>query len=87
MAMATGLIYPIISIAPSQDVPFYQPQQPQFLHYGSTKGYLLFSLVLHSFLRYLIGDDLQYVHYGFSTRLGKCRANKGASYAFLCLEC
>ena len=38
---------------------------------------LLFSFVLHSFLLYHVGDELWYACYGFSARLGKCRASKG----------
>ena len=26
--------------------------------------------MLHSFLHYCVGDDLQYMHYGFSVKLG-----------------
>ena len=45
----------------------------------------LFSFVLYSFLHYCIGDDLRYMHYGFSMRLGKCRASRGTSYVVLTL--
>jgi len=33
----------------------------------------LFSLVLHSFLHCHVGDNLWYMHYGFSARLGKAQ--------------
>ena len=40
MATATDLISSLPNITLSRDVPFYQPQQLQCLHQGSTETYL-----------------------------------------------
>ena len=44
----------------------------------------LFPFVLHSFLQCHVGGNLQYVHYGFSVRLGgKCGAGQFLHYSLL----
>jgi len=40
MAKATGLISSLFNIASFEDVPFFQPQQLHYLHYGSSEAYL-----------------------------------------------
>jgi len=40
LAVATGLISSLFSVASSRDMPFCQPQQLQYLHHGSTKAHL-----------------------------------------------
>ena len=64
-AIATGLISSLFNVASSGDVPFRQPKQLQCLHHGSTKAYLCSPLYS---IPYCVGDDLQYVHYGFGMR-------------------
>jgi len=64
MAKATGLISSLFNVASSGDVPFHQPQQ------FASRSLLLFSFELYSFIHCRIGDDLQFVHYGFGARLG-----------------
>ena len=59
MAIATGLISSLFSVALSGDVPFCQPQQFQCLHHGST-FVLLYTLflsplmLLHGFMEDLV---------------------------------
>ena len=65
LAIAIGLIFSLFNVASPQDVPFRKQQQLQCLHHGSTRACLFFS-VLHSFLRYCVGDNFQYVPNGFS---------------------
>ena len=74
-AIATASISSLFNIASSGNVPFCQPQQLQCLHHGFTTK---FTFVLHSFLPYRIGDDLQYTHYGFSARLSLSAMQAGA---------
>ena len=58
----------LFNVALSQDVPFHQPQQQ--LSSAHVMVLPLFSFELHSFLHCHIGDNLWYVRYGFSARLG-----------------
>jgi len=70
MAIATALISSLFNVALSQDVPFCQLQQPQCLHHFY-QMLPFFSFELYSFLHCRVGDNFQYVHYGFSARLGE----------------
>ena len=81
MAKATGLISSLFNITLSQDMPFRQLQLPQCLYHGSIKAYLCSLL---SVLHYHVGDDLWYVRYGSSVRLGKVQSWQEH---FHCLEC
>ena len=81
MSEATGLISKLFNVALSRDVFFF----------GSSNACIMVLLKLalvllyvHSFLHYHIGNDLLY---GFSATLGKCSANRGASYTIICSEC
>ena len=64
-----GLIFALFDVALSQDRPFCEQQQLQCLHHGYTK--LTFVLLYSPFLLHCpVGDDLRYMHYNFSARLG-----------------
>ena len=43
------------------------------------------TFIPHSFLRYRIGDDLWFIHYGVSA--SECIASRDTSYTILCLDC
>ena len=53
MESATGLIFSLLNIASSRDVPFCQPGQPHSKHYGST-----FVLLCSSFFLQLTTQDV-----------------------------
>ena len=86
MAVATGLIFHCSMLLVLRHA-FLPTTAAPMLASWFYQSLPLFSFVLHSFLQHRKGDDLRYVHYGFSTRLGKCSTSKDASYAVIYLEC
>ena len=86
IAMATGLIFSLINVTSSRDVPFRHPQQLQCLHHGSTKGYLCSPLFFIPFYTTALVTICAMCVMGSVGDLGKCRARRGASYTVLWLE-
>jgi len=66
--------FSLFNIASSSDVYFCRLQQLQYLHHGTTK---LTFFLRHSFIHYLIGDNLWYVCYGFGERLRQVQFKQG----------
>ena len=79
-AKAMSLIFALLNVTLSSDVPFNQPAAVPKLASWFYQSLSLFSFVLHSILHCCVDDDLKYACYGFS-------ASSGASYVIPCLEC